>query len=366
MRICHITTVHQRYDVRIFNKECKSLVQVFNDMHLIVADGKGDEIKDGIRIYDIGKPSGRIKRILTIKKRIKKIANQITADIYHIHDPELLQTCKFLIKSGAKVFYDSHEDVPRQILNKPYIPIFLRGIVSTMYERYENNVVRKISGIIAATPYIRDRFKKINPNCTDINNYPILDEIIFNENWDNKEKAIGYVGGIFKTRGIFESLECVHGTDIKFYLAGKFAPDSLEKECKSHPGWNNVDFYGFINRIQVNELLERIRLGFVILEATPSYIVSLPVKMFEYMAAGIPIIASDFPLWREIITEANCGVCVDQTNPNDIRDKIKSIIDNIDLLKEFGKNGRKFVEEKCNWEIEKVKLIEFYNKTYNL
>jgi glycosyltransferase involved in cell wall biosynthesis len=364
-RICHITTVHPRYDVRIFHKECLALKENFDDIHLIVADSKGDETKNGIIFHDIGQNTSRIKRVFKNKKKIKRIIQGIDAEIYHIHDPELLLCAKILKKNGAKVIYDSHEDVPRQILNKTYIPKPLRKLISSIFERKENRIISKISGVVTATPYIRERFLANNKNTTDINNFPIINHIKFNDKWDSKSKTVGYVGGIFKTRGIFESLDSIKGTDIEFLLAGKFAPESLENECKEHESWKNVNYLGFIDRSQINDFMSKIRLGFVILEATPSYIVSLPVKMFEYMAAGIPFIASDFEYWKEVVKEDNCGFFVDQNNPDEIKKLIKSVIGNETLLKELGANGRKAVETKYNWEIEKRKLFTYYENLLN-
>ena len=162
MRICHITTVHPRFDVRIFHKQCKSLKKKFGDIHLIVADGLGNEIVYGIHIHDIGKNIDIKARIFKNHKIALKKALDIKADFYHFHDPELLRICKSLKQNGSKVFYDSHEDVPRQILNKYYIPVFARKVISKIFENYENKVVKYADGVVAATPHIRDRFLKIN------------------------------------------------------------------------------------------------------------------------------------------------------------------------------------------------------------
>ena len=358
--ICHITIVHKRYDVRIFHKECKSLSKTFEQVNLIVADGLGDEIKDGINIYDISKPKNRTDRFLKMSKRALIKALEVQSNIYHLHDPELLRIALKLKKSGAKVIFDSHEDLPRQIISKPYIPKFLRKPLAFFVEIFEDRIVKKIDGIITATPYIRDRFLKTNPNSIDINNYPILNDIKFNKEWRNRTHSIGYIGGILKTRGIIETLDAIKGTDIKLILAGNISPKSFEDECRRHEGWRNVEYLGFLDRKGINELLSKVKIGMVILEATPSYIHSLPVKMFEYMAAGLPIIASDFPLWRKIIIESDCGICVDQTNPSDIAKAITKLITDEDLLKQYGVNGRNATKEKFNWGIEEKKLIKFY------
>ncbi len=363
-KICHITTVHPRNDVRIFLKECTSLSKQWSDINIIVADSKGDEVKNGIKFHDIGKPKGRRERFFKKTKQALNKAISINADIYHLHDPELLRIALKLKKRGAKVIYDSHEDLPRQIASKNYIPKFFRKPIAFFVEIFEDRIARKIDGIITATPFIRDRFIKINKNCIDINNYPLLDDITFNENWENRSKSIGYIGGIYKTRGIIETLEAIQNTDIKLLLAGHFYPSKLEDECKNHPGWKNVDYQGFIDRNDINKLLSKVKIGMVILEATPSYINSLPVKMFEYMAAGLPIIASNFPLWRDIISEAECGLCVDQTNPQEIKKSISALLADDSLLIKMGKSGRNVVEEKYNWGIEEKKLIEFYSSFF--
>jgi glycosyltransferase involved in cell wall biosynthesis len=365
MKICHISTVHPRYDVRIFLKECVSLSKSFKEVHLIIADGLGDEKKNNVQIHDIGKPKSRKDRFLNFNKLALSKAKELQAEIYHLHDPELLRIALKLKKIGAKVIYDSHEDLPRQILNKTYIPKIIRNTVSKIVENYENKISKKLNGIITATPHIRERFLKINKTTIDINNFPIIDEIEFNSNWENRTNSIAYIGGIFKTRGIIESLDAIENTKIKLILGGFFSPPELEAECKSHPAWSNVDYRGYLNRQQVNQALSEVKAGMVILEATPSYIVSLPVKMFEYMAAGLPVVASDFPLWKSIIEENNCGICVDQTNHEEIRNKLLALISNDDKLIEMGKNGRKAVELTYNWEVEEKKLVEFYKNLNN-
>ena len=90
MLVAHLTSAHTRGDTRIFIKECSSLIQHSFDTSLIVADGMKDENINGLAIYDVGKCKNRIDRILNTTKRVYRKAIELDADIYHIHDPQLI------------------------------------------------------------------------------------------------------------------------------------------------------------------------------------------------------------------------------------------------------------------------------------
>ena len=366
IKICHITTVHPRYDVRIFIKECKSLAKKYEDVNLIVADGKGDEIVDGIKFFDVGKPSGRIQRILKYPRKAFKKAIEIDADIYHFHDSELLSTGVKLAKKGNIVIYDSHEDLPRQILTKPWIPKFLRKVASRIAERTENRKVRRLSAVVAATPHIKERFEKVtSAPVKNVNNYPVLDDIMFNPSWNDKENAVCYVGGLFYTRGIHEMVAAIGKTDSKLIMGGNFSPASLINELTNKNGWKKVEYLGFIDREKVNEVYRKSVAGLIMLHPMPSYIDSLPVKMFEYMAAGIPIICSDFPLWKEIVETAGCGVCVNPFDAEAIANEITRFCKDKETARKMGENGRKAVEKTYNWATQEKELIHLYDNIIN-
>ena len=101
--ICHITSAHRRYDIRIFVKECATLVKAGCTVSLIVADDLADEIKDGVAIYSVGKQNSRIKRMLKTPQQIYTKVLELKPDAVHLHDPELLPTGLKLAKHGFKV-----------------------------------------------------------------------------------------------------------------------------------------------------------------------------------------------------------------------------------------------------------------------
>ncbi len=361
-KIAHLTSAHKDNDVRIFHKQCISLAENGHQVSLVVPNTRNRQ-ENGVQIVSFNyKSSSRFTRMWHLVNGVYKKALELNADMYHIHDPELLRIALKLKRKGKKVIYDAHEDLPRQVMSKHYIPLFLRKIVSFLVEHYENYIAGKLDGVITATPYIEKRFLMINQNTIAVNNFPILHELILEEKYPHKsENIICYVGGMTKIRGAVEMIKAIESLNIKLLIAGSFLEPYLKDELMKLNGWNKIEELGFVNRNAVREVYSKSKLGLVVLHPTTNYLDSLPVKMFEYMASGLPVVASNFPLWKEIIEKNNCGICVDPLNVKQISNAIQYILDNPEHAKVMGENGKKAVLEKYNWDIEKQKLFSFYN-----
>ncbi|GJG94624.1 glycosyltransferase family 4 protein [Cupriavidus pauculus] len=362
--VAHLTSVHPRYDDRIFLKHCRSLAANGYRVSLVVADGEGDESQDGVFITDVGGSAGRLNRVLRTTTRVLRRALSLNADVYHLHDPELIPVGLKLKKMGKRVIYDSHEDVPRQLLSKPYLgPRRLRALAGA-FAMYERRACRQFDGIVAATPFIRDKFLPINSHTVDINNYPILGELGGPVHWETKRAEVCYVGGISSTRGIRETVMALEQVQspARLNLAGRFGDEALESEVKAASGWSRVNEFGFLDRAGVRGVLERSVAGLVTLHPLINFLDALPVKMFEYMAAGIPPIASNFPLWREIVEESDSGLCVDPLDPKAIADAVDYLVTHPDAARRMGENGRRTVIRKYNWANEQDKLLHFYER----
>ena len=359
-KACILTSVHPHFDTRIFHKEAKSLVKAGYDVTLIARHDK-EEVVDGIRILPLLKPKNRLERMTKTVWSVYLMALEIDADIYHFHDPELIPVGLLLKFHGKRVIYDVHEDVPRQNLSKPYIPVVFRKPISLMIGALEAFCTRRFDGVVTATPFINKRFLELGANAVNVNNYPLASELYAAENqWENKEKAVCYVGGIAGIRGAFEMVDAIGKTKYRLLLAGNIESD-IEKSLKQMPDWRQVEVLGFVDRNGVRAAAVRSMGGLVVLHPTINYMDALPVKMFEYMSAGIPVIASNFPLWKEIIEGAECGICVDPLNPEEIAGAIQFIVEHPAEAEQMGKNGRRAVEERYNWGIEEKKLLEFYS-----
>jgi glycosyltransferase involved in cell wall biosynthesis len=358
-----LTSAHGRYDIRIFHKECRSLARAGYDTSLVVADGKGEETaEDGVRIVDVGRLEGRLNRMVRSAWRVGRAGLALDADLYHFHDPELIPVALWLKIRGCRVVFDAHEDVPKQVIGKAYLHPLARRAIAVGFGLFEALAIRALDAVVGATPSITDKFARLCARVANVNNYPLLGELDSGGGWSGKRRQICYIGGISEARGIIPLLEALAmtGPEIRLELAGEFSEREVARRAHALPGWSRVDARGFLDRTGVREVLGRSMAGMVTLLPLPNHVEALPIKMFEYMAAGIPVIASDFPLWRQIVGDHNCGLLVDPADPVAIAAAVERLLADPDEAERMGRNGQNAVDAVFNWGIEERKLLALY------
>lgn len=367
IRICHMTSVHPSTDPRIFYKECQSLAKAGYNVSLIAPEGKSEKI-EGIRIIGISTSKrGRFFRMTIDVWKVFQACLKEDAHIYHFHDPELILVGILLRILGKKVIYDIHEDHPLNIQSRYWLHLWLRNPVSWLFKQLENFSARYFNYLVLAEPQIAERFESINNNTVTVQNFPLLDEFSISENkvtWENRSDAVIYSGGIDIYYGIREMVEAIEFVqrklDALLVLAGRFSPESLKRKIQNLPGWKNVEYKGFLSRKNLSRLFKLVKAGLVLMHPEPRIQVSYPTKLFEYMSASIPVIVSDFPLWREIVDYAECGLLVNPLDPHEIASSIIYLLENSEEAGAMGKRGRRAVEEKYNWSNEEKKLLSLY------
>lgn len=363
-KICHITTVHPNFDVRIFYKEAISLVGAGYDVTLIVQHNKNETI-DGVKIIALSKPKNRFKRIFSLSKKAYKSALEQKADIYHFHDPELLPwMMRLKAKTGASIIYDVHEDYLTGMRQKRYIPFGIRNFLVLVFNFFEKYCSKNFTKILAEKYYI-ERF----PGGRTVLNYPLLSGREEKKNYYSKNEFRAlYTGNISEDRGalihtsLIKSLSFLH-----IYMAGKCDKKLLEKLNKLAGPFRDrlhIESGGFI---PYKRILEYYNAGnwiaaLAVFPFTKHYCRKELTKFFEYMYAGTPVIASNFPAWKEIIEKNQCGICVDPAKPKEAARAIEYLIKNPETAKKMGENGKKAVLEKYNWERESKKLLNIYEE----
>jgi glycosyltransferase involved in cell wall biosynthesis len=367
MVICQITTVHNRFDDRIFYKQCVSLVDKGFKVYL-VANAPKNAIENGVEIIPLSEKKNRIGRFFNMFSAFIK-ALKIQADIYHLHDPELL-IIGFLLKfAGKKVVFDFHELVYFQIKDKEWLGKS-RFFIASFYKLIESFAVKLFDGLILAEDgygdYIKKSYNQYISKFQYVRNFPVLSIInntIANENQDINTFRLIYAGGLTEIRGIYELIEALIDIDnIELILLGPWEIEAYEEKCRSSVGFNKVNYIGVVKMVEVYSYMKIADVGIATLYPKENYLTSLPVKAFEYMACGLPIIMSNFDLWQKMFSQ--CALFVDPKDSTDIKDKILTIKNDQLLKKKLGENSFTIVNDLYSWESESLKLEGLYNKIY--
>lgn len=364
-KVVHLTSVHPTFDVRIFHKECRSLADAGFEV-VLIAPGERDTARDGVRIRAVPMPRSRQDRMVRTTCQVFLAARDEDADVYHFHDPELIPVGLALKLLGKRVVYDVHENYPKTIMSKAYVPPVLRRTVAGLANLVELLVAAGADATVAAVPHIGARFPAYKT--VVVQNFPVRAELeaLARTPYAGRPATVAYVGGIARVRGIVEAVaamgELPDDVPAVLRLAGEFRPAGLLAEVAAMPGWRRVDHLGWLSRDRIVEVLAEARVGLVTLYPEPNYLESYPIKMFEYMAAGVPLVASDFPLWREIVDGAGCGLLVDPMDPRAIAAAIRYLLAHPDEAEAMGRRGREAVWSSYTWDVQARKLVGLYRQ----
>lgn len=367
MRICMLTSSHGLYDNRIYYKEILSLKKFYEEIYIVAPGEKDIVTDDGIIIKTFKPRSCWYDRIRPMKDMFK-IAKEIKADVYHGHEPDSAQVAAKLKRSlNCKAIYDSHEYHP-EAFSEHFK--FGKNLAQKMIYQYEKSIVKNVDCVITVNNLLVDKFKKYNKNVYLIPNYPVVLENNMEKNYDDKPTFI-YVGGLREDRGIlkiFEAIKLVK-EDYKYIFVGPFENEDFKNTINEYINDNLKDkdimFTGKIPHLEVFKYLNQSCAGFVLLQPSNwRYVNSEPIKIFEYMMTKTAVIASNFPMMKNIVDSSNCGLLVKPDETNEIANAIIKIGQNIENTKQMGINGYNSVLSKYNWNVCEKTLINAYKKLF--
>jgi len=367
MKICILTSTHGPNDGRIFQKEAKSLAKEHEVTIIAPSSRSGNSIADGIRIVTVKKPDSTVLHPITLLRLLRACLAQ-DADVYHCHEPDALLIgvlAKYL--KGKRVVYDIHEHWPSEI---PYdIGVrngtLMQRVLSALISSVELVLARRTESTFAVSESVAARFRESGIEPTILSNYSIADlDIPYNPD-RNGRNLMFMAGNLQSFHGVDECIQAVSRVrerypDVSLTLVGNVREDLNERINESSRN-RFVTSTGFLPYWAMYEKLNEGVAGLLVFQPTYYNIsIGLPNKLFDYMLLGLPVIASDLPEIRNIVSKADCGILVEPANVRDIADAITYLFDHPEEAQRMGANGRRAVLERYNWSWMEADLLRTY------
>lgn len=369
MRVCHVCSGHSADDGRVFHRACVSLAAAGYDVHLI-ARGKGTKAYDerGVTIHPLPEWSSRRER-LSRRSQVAQLATGLKADLFHVHEPELLGPV--IARAGSRpVIWDVHESYLHVLMDRKWIPRVVRPLARFAWDLRERRLVRRCAAVVAVTERVAQRYSALHENVVTVSNYPDLSEIAGLPAVARDGTTCVYAGTIVPNRGLAEVFAALavlrqRGIGVRLALAGKGSEEYLRvlfREADRLGVRELVSYHGVLSRRDALLLQHRASIGVVPGLPVGNNLAAVPVKMVECMALGLPLVFSDFPSHREVAGLYGAGIAVDPTNAVQIADALEQLVRNPDLAKKMGENGNRAVHARFNWGVERVKLLSLYRE----
>jgi glycosyltransferase involved in cell wall biosynthesis len=374
VRVAHLTVVHREHDPRIHRKQCVTLADAGYEVHLLIG-GDVSGVEDGIRMHSLSENSERppLRRQWRRQLRASRQAPALGADLYHLHDPHLIPLGVALKLRGAKVVYDVHEHYPNHARAKLAGHPVRATLKAAMWRVLEATARSRFDGFVCASAALAERFPA--DRTIVLNNFPILHELALARHRPplaERDPVALYLGCNRPDRGLHHLVEAARllpddlGSTIR--LVGEIRPAHLAEEIRGVPWADRIEILPERrSRAWVAEQLSQAALGLALM---PPLLNSnegwRSNKLFEYMAAGLPVIVPDAPRWREITDRYECGLAVPAEDPAAIAAAISKLLRDSDLSARLGDNGRRAVESELNWEMQSASLLELYERLVGL
>jgi glycosyltransferase involved in cell wall biosynthesis len=365
-KVCIIHKVNT-LDPRSFYKEGRTLFKAGYDVCIIGLYHKNETV-NGIKIFGFQSPDRRLFRFIITNYHIFIKALKEKADVYHFHDLDFIPWAIFLkILTRSKVIYDIHEAYPEYMLIKTYLPKVFKKIIALLVYVIEHSAIKYFDAIIPNDNYVAKSFR--HKNNIVIYNFPTLD--FFKNGNDiprqNREYDLFYHGSLpkYHFKVMMNIAEKLNSENIKniwgIITNDKSTSTWAQREIEKRKIKTNFVFLSYTDYLNVSEYLSRAKIGIIPLPPYKKFMKNIPLKMFEFMGCGLPIVLSDLPPSSQFISGKNCAIAVEPNNIEEYANAINLLLSNPEKAAEMGNNGKRLVFERYNWKTEEEKLVRLYN-----
>lgn len=369
--VCMLSSAHSPLDIRIYHKESKTLTEAGYEVTLIVPSAEYVN-SNGIRLLRIPPENNRFLRMTRSVWQVYKLARREAAAIYHLHDPELIPVGLLLSASGRRVVYDAHEDLPKDVLEKPWIPRKLRSFISILADAFESAACRCFAAVVTADEKISERLNYTRKHPITLNNYPLASEFkgsnAFYESGSVSNVLVSF-GGLHIFRGAHPMVDALgllpERLPVKLVLGGSSESPLLYQELSTKLGWRRIDYRGQLTRSQMLSELSHSFAAIVLFGRALNTDSVRSNRLYEALAAGVPVITPNFGDWKPFVEGNRCGLTVNPEDPQEIAGAIQWLFSHPEEAAEMGKNGRELFLREFNWEREGEKLVTLYTLLTN-
>jgi glycosyltransferase involved in cell wall biosynthesis len=370
-----LTSVHPPFDVRIFHKECGTLAKAGFDVTLI-APHTSEETVDGVRVLAVKRAGNRRQRMTETAHATYRRAVRLQADLYHLHDPELLPWGLLLQRqTGAPVIYDAHEYVDMGMVDKEWIPRRIARVLARVIGAAEKAIARRLAGIIVVNPHMQGLFRDVNPRVAVVANFPFRVWTEQSVGTTSEPDSAIYVGGIGNVRGFELMLEATtlarrRKPSVVCRVLGQLDPAGLSRSAaalsREELRARGIEFMRTVDHVDAARCIARHSVGWVPWRWCSVNLYGTPTKLLEYMACGRPALVSNLPFMSKIVTDNECGVVARWDSPTAHADALLHLFEHPEQARWLGENGRRAVRERLNWESQVEALLALYASCLSL
>jgi len=370
-----------RPDPRVL-KEAESLRKSGYDVTILCWDREADSASEEtlpsgakvIRIQNVRSHYGigarQFSRLPRFWLALFPQLNRLKPDLVHCHDFDTLPAGLIWGRLNNKpVIYDAHEYYADLV--KPRLHNMIGSVIYHLLRFSEKLCVRLANGVITVDEILGAFFRQLNPRVIIVGHYPALQSFQTPSHvFTGDHLTLIYIGRLSTDRGLCIYLDILRhlldkGIPARLILAGTFTPTKEGEDFwrSAHGQEKYIDWMGWITYEQIPGLLRSADVGLVILKPEPRYVAALPVKLFEYMAAGLPVLASNFPAVASVVKQVNCGALVDpEEDPVLIAEIIQKWWANPEVPRSMGREGFRAIRQRYNWDIIAEQIDHLYQE----
>lgn len=379
---------HALHDDRIYWKMAVPLVKLGFRVHYLLIGDRNEKGRTAegvyfqifkLKVFSKNRTLNFGLKRLNPRNNYKKMLDEaklLKSDIYHFHDLWINRIAPALKKLDHKpvVIYDAREPYAEDYLSyvKTSFPFFLR-LFSTWLDKWEKRQAKQYDLVIANESIVQGNFARAigEEKSVVLYNYSDLAADVMTIPYDQKKYDLIYCGAITELRGVYEMIEAIKRVqkelpEIKALFIGNYYPKTLKEKLKKNLEENdlvsNIELHDPVPYKEVSNYYNLSRVGLVLLRKVKTFEVSMPIKLFEYMTFGLPVVGSDFGHIKKFIDLDLCGKAVSPENSEAVAEAILTILKNPDLYQKYSDNGRSAALKKYSWDREFEKLVSYYNK----